>query len=240
MTARPQREGAAARGDNRPRPAWARAAGQALLWAALGAALVVALSQIPVRHSVDVGGRDAAYAQGFHEPEAGGGRWTRASSALLFPQAGLPGQLTLTVSGPPDGPPAELVVLLNGAAELARREVGPERQTVTVPVSGGLLKATDFFVELRSTTAALPDGREVGVLLHEATYAAGPGPLAPYPAQVLYGALAGALMALLARPGADLTPRPPLRSGEGEPRSGGGEVEMAGRLLARRAPALGL
>lgn len=231
MTARPQREGAAAGGAARPRPAWLRAAGEALLWAALGAALIAALSQLPARHTVAVGGYDAAYVQGFHEPEAGGGRWTRASSALLFPQAGLPGQVALSLSGPPDGPPAELAILLNGAVELERRAVGAERQTIVVPVSGGLLKATDFFVELRSTTTALPDGREVGVLVDEATYTAGPGPLMPYPAQVLYGALAGALLALLTRP---------LAEGRGTRDAGEGLGRRAGALLGRRATAAGL
>src|SRR5690349_17410981 len=70
---------------------------------ALGALLLALIYQIPVTHTVDIGGYDSAYVQGFFEPERGVGpdqpelagsdgsaRWTHATSYLLFPQAGLP------------------------------------------------------------------------------------------------------------------------------------------------------
>jgi hypothetical protein len=175
-----------------------------LLWACLGALLIAALSQIPARHTVDIGGWDAAYVQGFHEPEPAGSpmlagssgtaRWSRDSSALLFPQAGLPAQLSLRLRGPAEAPPAELLVLLNGRHELARLRLGSDWTTLNLPIEGGWLKASDFFIELRSSTTNLPDGRTVGVLLTKATYSVGPGFILPYPGQLLYGALVGVLL----------------------------------------------
>src|SRR6266511_4440422 len=66
---------------------------------ALGALLLALAYQIPVTHTVDIGGYDAAYVQGFYDPERalpgqqrpelagsdGGARWTRERSFLVFP-----------------------------------------------------------------------------------------------------------------------------------------------------------
>src|SRR6266545_2494750 len=79
----------------------------------LGALLLALAYQIPVTHSVDIGGYDSAYVQGFFDPERnspseilpeligsdGSARWTRDTSYLLFPQAGLPAQVTLRLRG---------------------------------------------------------------------------------------------------------------------------------------------
>ena len=195
----------------RDRLALMRAALGALIWALLGALLITLLCQIPARHTVDVGSYDAAYTQGFYEPEPvgtpvlagsdGSARWTNAASALLFPQAGLPGTVTIRLRGP-DGPaPVEVAILLNGATELARVRATSAWASVTVPVDAGLLKTTDFFIELRAALSALPDGRTVGVLVDQVAYAVGPGLVTPYPAQLLYGAVAGVLMWLLAHRG---------------------------------------
>lgn len=224
MTTRPQRPA----DDSRPAaaagrqflPAGARPLARALLaaliWAVAGALLIVLLNQIPARHAVNIGGYDAAYVQGFHDAEAaasataapylagsdGAARWSRGSSALLFPQAGLPGELTLRLrSWPEQGPLPELILLLNGGEELARLTVGAEWQEISVPIRSGVLKASDFFVELRSGTTALADGREVGVLVDQATYRSAGWPIAPYPGQLLYGAAVGGLLWALLRPG---------------------------------------
>ena len=210
MTARSQREVAA----TMPRSLVAL-----LAWAAGGALLILLLSQLPATHTVDVGGFDAAYIQGFHDPErddsesqrvllagsSGTARWSRPSAALLFPQAGLPGIVTLRLRGwREQGPPPEVVLMLNGATELARFRATGDWEERSVPISGGWLKATDFFVELRSTPATLADGREVGVLLDRAVYRVGPGPTLPYPSQLAYGAAVGALLwALLRKPMTD-------------------------------------
>jgi 4-amino-4-deoxy-L-arabinose transferase-like glycosyltransferase len=187
---------------------WSPAFGYRLALAALGALLILLLTQIPAAHRVDVGGFDAAYLQGFHDPEPAGvpaltggdgsARWTRPSAALLLPQAGLPGTVTLRLRGWREaGPPPEVVLLLNGQVELARFQAGGAWEERSVAVTGGWLKATDFFVEIRSAPATLADGREVGVLVDRAVYTVGPGLLAPYPAQLLYGAAVGLLLALL-------------------------------------------
>ena len=208
MTASPQGEGTTAR--LAARRTLTRAVTAALLWAVLGALLVTALYQWPARHAVAVGGYDAAYIQGFHAPELppaitlagsnGTARWSQATAAFLFPQTGLPGSVTLHLKAPTA---VELVLLLNGTTELTRVRVDTAWTTLTVPVTTGWLKASDFFIEVRTTPpTTLPDGREVGVLVDEAVYTVGPGPVLPYPTQVAYGAVVGVLLwALLARRG---------------------------------------
>jgi 4-amino-4-deoxy-L-arabinose transferase-like glycosyltransferase len=217
-----------------------------LALAALGALLVLLLSQLPAAHAVDVGGHDAAYTQGFYDPEpagvpplAGGdgsARWSRPSAALLFPQAGLPGAVTVRLRGwRESGPPPEVALLLNGETELARFRATGDWEERTVPVTGGWRKATDFFVEVRSTPAALADGREVGVLVDRASYRVGPGLVVPYPAQLAYGAAAGLLLALLLRPA------PGERRGRGAllaPALGLAAYGLAWLLLYRLQPPL--
>lgn len=174
-----------------------------LFWAACGALLIALLSQLPVRHTVHVGHWDAAYLQGFHEAELpdspyGVARWSRASSALLLPQAGLPGTVALRLRGPHTDATTQVSMLLNGQQELARQQLDDQWTTITITVTGGWLKASDFFIELRSNTTTLPDGREVGVLLDQVIYSVGPGPLWPYPSQLLLGALVGFMLGVIA------------------------------------------
>lgn len=187
----------------------------AAFWLALlGALLITLLYQIPARHSVDVGGYDAAYVQGFHDPaftanpadpaligSDGTARWSRASSALLFPQSGLPAQVTVRLRGwRLESAPPRVRIMLNGREELAAFSTTGDWEEHSFAIHGGVLKASDFFVEIQSDTVTLPDdGRVVGVLVDHITYVVAPGgPIAPYPSQVAYGALAGALLALLA------------------------------------------
>jgi 4-amino-4-deoxy-L-arabinose transferase-like glycosyltransferase len=181
---------------------------------ALGALLVALAYQIPVTHAVDVGGFDSAYVQGFYDPERalpgtqrpelggsdGGARWTRERSFLIFPQAGLPAQITLRLRGwRPNGAPPHVTVLLNGTRELGRFEAGADWHDYTFTIDSGLLKPNDVMIEIRSDTGQLAPGdpRRVGVLLDRATYHAGPAPIVPYPPQLLYGALAAGMLWLL-------------------------------------------
>ncbi len=189
----------------------------ALTWAALGALLIVLLSQIPATHVVDVGGFDAAYTQGFFDAERpgdpgdprpylegaeGGARWSGASAALIFPQAGLPGEVSLRLRGwRESGPPPQVILLLNGVTELDRFQARGAWEERRVPIRGGWLKATDFFIEIRADTTRLADGRETGVLVDRAVYHVGPGLIAPYPTQVAYAAAVGALLWALLRTG---------------------------------------
>jgi 4-amino-4-deoxy-L-arabinose transferase-like glycosyltransferase len=176
---------------------------------ALGALLVALVYQIPAVHDVDIGGYDAAYAQGFYDPEPTGARWTRDVSYLLFPQAGLPAQATLRLHGRTDGPPTEVAVLLhtglasetNGVRELGRIRPGTAWEDHTFTIDSGLLKPNDVVIELRTNTAPLTaeDPRAVGVLLDRAIYRTNALPIVPYPAQLLYGALASGMLYLLVR-----------------------------------------
>lgn len=189
----------------------------ALSWAALGALMIILLSQIPATHAVNVGGFDAAYTHGFFDAERpgdpgsprpylegaeGGARWSGASAALIFPQAGLPGEVSLRLRGwRESGPPPEVILLLNGVTELDRFQASGAWEERRVSIRGGWLKATDFFIEIRADTTRLADGRETGVLVDRAVYRVGPGLIAPYPAQVAYAAAVGALLWALLRAG---------------------------------------
>lgn len=180
--------------------------------AILGALLAALLCQIPVTHHVDIGGRDAAYVRGFYDPERndtpqapayldgsdGSARWSRAESYLLFPQAGLPAEVIIRVRGwrPGASPPA-VTLLIEGGDARTIATTG-EWQDVRLPVSGGLLKPEDVLVILRTEVAPAGNGdpRRVGVLIDGATYRTAAPPLTPYPAQLAWGALAGALLYL--------------------------------------------
>src|SRR5690349_9603561 len=98
---------------NRPLPALLASLARALAVMALAVVALALIYQIPVTHTVDIGGYDSAYVQGLYDPERsdspgdrpylagsdGSARWTRAVSYLLFPQAGLPAQVTLRLRG---------------------------------------------------------------------------------------------------------------------------------------------
>ena len=144
--------------------------------------LFTLLYQLPVTHRVDIGGYDAAYTQGFRDPllasapelqgSDGSARPINANSYLLFPQVGLPAQLTLRLRGPDSATPPELRVLLNSSSELAQLAPGPEWQTVTFTINGGLLKPNDVVIELRSAA-------ESGILLESAEFSTSGWPITP-------------------------------------------------------------
>jgi 4-amino-4-deoxy-L-arabinose transferase-like glycosyltransferase len=169
-----------------------------LAGAMLAGALLIALAyQIPVTHAIDIGGYDAAYVQGFGEPlrnsaelagSDGSARLWGADGALLLPQAGLPAALTLHTRSP-DATLRDVVVLLNGAQELGRFQAGPQWDEHRFVIAGGLLKPNDVVIQLRADAP--------GVLLDRAEFAAGPLPITPYPPQIVYGALAAGMLALL-------------------------------------------
>jgi 4-amino-4-deoxy-L-arabinose transferase-like glycosyltransferase len=196
-----------------------------LLAAMLLGMLFFALAyQIPATHTVDIGGLDSAYVQGFHDAERGdtpylegsddSARWTRDVAYLLFPQAGAPAQVTLRLRGR-EAPNAsqEVTVLLNGAQELGRIRIGSAWEEHTFTINGGLFKLNDVVVEIRSETAPVSaeDRRPVGVLLDRAVYRTTAWPILPYPAPLVCGAVvAGALYLLIRRTTNDQRRTPPI------------------------------
>lgn len=179
-----------------------------------GMILIVLLYQIPAYHDVDIGHYDAAYVQGFYEAEmryaadtsplylSGSDehvRWSRDSSFLLFPQAGLPGSITLRLRGwRQAGSPPHVRVLLNRQTLLADFQSSGDWEEHRFTIDGGLSKPSDVLIEIQSTTAVLPDdGRSVGVLLDRAIYQVSPGAsgfITPNPFQVFYGAVVALLL----------------------------------------------
>ncbi len=177
---------------------------------ACGTIVMLLLYQVPARHTVDIGGYDAAYVRGFHDAHYanasegskpylqgsdGSARWSRAQSFLLFPQAGLPSTVTLRMRGWREhSTPPVVHIFLNGHTHLATVQTSTDWETYSIAINGGLLKPHDVVLDIRSPTTVLPgDKRHVGVLLDRATYTVAPRSHAfiiPYPAQVCYGALA--------------------------------------------------
>ncbi len=185
----------------------------------LGALLIMLLYQLPARHMVNIGAYDAAYVQGFFDPETddfanapaylagsdGSVRWSRDRSFLLFPQSGLPAHITLRLRGWRDtAPPPHVTLLLNGQTVCASFQTSGAWQSYTCELAGGFAKATDIFLEVRSDTTTLSgDDRQIGVLLDAVDYRVMPGPggvILPYPAQVVYGGLITGLFWLLIQP----------------------------------------
>jgi hypothetical protein len=189
-----------------------RLAIHAIAAALAGMLLVTLLCQIPVAHRVDVGRFDAGYVRGFYDPERldlpqaraylnesdGSARWTRAESFLLFPQAGLPAEVTLRLRGwRADGSPPNVAILIDGREAYTGVTTG-EWQEIRLAVQQSSLKPEDMLITLRVDTAPISAGdpRPAGVLVDAAEYRTARPPLQPYPAQLAWGALAGALLAL--------------------------------------------
>jgi hypothetical protein len=182
----------------------------ALPWLALGALLVVVAYQIPARHTVTIGVNDGAYVQGFEDATNRWGvltdrtgmsspyRWSGASSAILFPQIGLPARATIRIRGwrPAGEEPPQVRVLLNGRDLLQTITTTPEWQEYSFPVASGVWKAQDVFLQLDATR--LTSGTR-GVQVNYAALETVGWPITPYPAQVMGGALATFLTAALVR-----------------------------------------
>lgn len=182
----------------------------------LGLALFTLLYQTSARHSIDIGGFDTAYVQGFHEAQSdasiyllgsdGQARWSRERSFLIFPQAGLPASVTLRLRGwRPSEPPPQVRILLNSKVILAEFQTTGQWEERQLPLNAGLGKANDVVLEIQATpTTRLPDdGREVGILLDHVVYQVKPaqnGLILPYPAQILYGAWLTLLLWLYPQP----------------------------------------
>ncbi len=180
----------------------------------LGAVLIALLYQFPARHSVDIGGYDAGYVRGFHDPQQhnrsmepylagsdGQVRWSRGQSYLIFPQAGLPADITLRLRGwRGAGEPLPTVQFwLNGQVLVGSIQTDGTWQNYHFRITGGQTKPDDVVIELRSDTTTLAgEDRTVGVLVDRVVYAVSPGlkgqPVQPYPLQLVYGGVALVLL----------------------------------------------
>jgi hypothetical protein len=209
----------------------------AATWFGVGLLLFLLLSQIPIRHSIDIGVRDAGYVQGFGEgfriqdsgfrssdPSATTdkladmARWTSESSALLFPLAGEPAEIRLRLRGWPESAVQPRVTLwLNGSQQLDDFVASADWQERRVAIRGGQLKLNDFFIEIRSETTTLANGSEVGVLLDRVDYRVSP-PTMPALSQLVLGGVAGALLFLVG-----------VRSQESELRTQNSELKSLAR-----------
>ncbi len=185
----------------------------AIPWLVLGALLVVLVYQVPVRQDLAIGYNDAGYVQAFADATNRWGvvtdttdtptpyRWSGTSSVLLFPQIGLPAQITIRLRGwrPVGEPVPQVRVLLNGRTELGTVATSNEWQEVSFPINSGLLKPQDVFVQL-DTDALLLDGVTArGVQVERAVFMTAGWPIVPYPAQIAGGAFATLLVAALVR-----------------------------------------
>ena len=181
---------------------YSRAALSLLLVALLSALLTTLIYQIPVIHTVDIGGYDAAYTRGFFDPQLAGtlldgsdgsARWTKAESFLLFPQAGWPAQISIHMRARP-GMRTELSILTNGV-EQRSMQLDEHWQLVQVPVAFSLVKPEDTLLSIRSTTAPLSaQAQSVGVLIDRVSYVVGPAPILPAPSQLLYAVVLSLLL----------------------------------------------
>ncbi|WP_322489843.1 glycosyltransferase family 39 protein [Chloroflexus sp.] len=160
---------------------------------AIMAVLVIALfSQTPVQRTFDIGRNDAAVAQGFSEPESGMAgadgavRRVLPAAALRLPQMGAPVIVTFRWQAPAGTP---LTVQVNDEVPLQLLARG-DWEEHTVYLTGGWTKAVDVVIRFASPAI---DAR---ILLDEITLSAMP-PLLPYPAQLGYAALIGALAGMI-------------------------------------------
>jgi hypothetical protein len=173
-------------------------------WLALGAALTVLAYQLPARHTVAVGRNDESYVQGFADATNRWGvvtdktgatepyRWSGSQSALIFPQVGLPAQVSIRWRGwrPPGSAAPRVRVLLNGRDELGSFVATGDWETHTFRVDEGLWKPRDLFLQLEVEPAPVVEGMSQGVQVDRAVLETSGWPIAPYPAQVLGAAVA--------------------------------------------------
>lgn len=182
-------------------------------WFVVGAVLAALLYQIPARHVVTVGRNDEAYIQGYGEAAnrwdvvtdttgaTGPLRWSGPASALVFPQIGLPARVTLRLRAwrPPNTPPPQVRVLLNGREELGRFVASGAWEEHSFTIVSGFAKPRDLFLQLGVDPMLEVDGEQRGVQVERAVLATAGWPIVPYPAQLLGAGAATLLAALVLR-----------------------------------------
>jgi hypothetical protein len=187
----------------------------AVPWLGFGVVLTMLAYQIPVQQRVTIGYNDAGWVQGFEDATNRWGvvtdatgtpgpyRWTGVSSALLFPQIGLPARATIRLRGwrPPGEESPRVRVLLNGRDLLGTLGTSSIWEEHSFPIRSGLLKPQDVFLQLE-TEPIMREGTMLrGVQVDQATLETTGWPIIPYPGQVVGGALATLLAAALLQRG---------------------------------------
>lgn len=180
-------------------------------WLLLGAALTALVYQIPAAHRVEVGRNDGSYVQGFADAMNRWGvltdntgvarpyRWSGPASAIIFPQIGLPARATLRWRAwrPRGSQPVQVRVLLNGRDELGSFAASGDWEEHSFELRSGLAKPRDVFFQLVVAPPLMLDGLPRGVQVDRATLATSAWPIIPYPSQLLGGALATLLAAVV-------------------------------------------
>lgn len=155
--------------------------------AVLSALLFALICAIPTTYTLDIGGYDSAYVQGFFDQEAipaefgtaGMARWSSEHAAIIVPQYADPTTVTLRVAAPVT---TTLVIQSNGVHDTPPFIVTPHWQSIDVTLRHGTWKPFTQFLALESPTAPWHAGdlRPVGVLLDTVTIHT-PAWAAPYP-----------------------------------------------------------
>ena len=144
--------------------------------------LFAVLCMIPSTYTVDIGGYDSSYTQGFFDQEAipavfatpGNARWSGSDAAIIIPQYAHPMTLTMRLRAPVT---KQLTITTNGTETVFTGEIDNTWQRITVPVSGGIFKPFTVFLAIHSDVGPWQAGdfRPVGVLVDEITISTAPG-----------------------------------------------------------------
>jgi hypothetical protein len=165
--------------------------------------LSVIVHAIPTTHSVDIGGYDSAYVQGFydqqHTPQEfgrnGTARWSGPDAAIRLPLLGRPAHITLRVAAPR----AKTLDLISPTTAVTVPLQEPFRwYTVPFVESGSPTKWFDTAVTLLVPTGTWQKGdlRDVGILVDSLTYTTDWYAL-PYPSTVLLSMLVAGMASYL-------------------------------------------
>lgn len=158
-----------------------------LLVATLSGILFGLICLIPVSHTIDVGGYDSAYVQGFFDQEPipsqfatdGMARWSGADAAVILPQFATPMHVRMRVVAPH---PQTVTITANGGNPVLQQWVDTSWHELSFEVPGGEFKPFTLYVALQSDIKPWQTGdpRQVGILVDSITITTLP-PNLPYP-----------------------------------------------------------
>ncbi|MFN5928471.1 MAG: ArnT family glycosyltransferase [Roseiflexaceae bacterium] len=160
---------------------------------------------IPTSYTVDVGGYDSAYMQGFFDQESiptqfthtGKARWSGVDAAIILPQIATPMTVTLRVISPI---PKTLTISINDGSTVIRQPVHAQWQDIAFQIADGQQKPFTLHTLLRSEVAPWQAGdfRQVGVLVDTFTVTT-PAWSMPYPWPIAWVILCSVLSTFVLR-----------------------------------------